>query len=196
MQNQQVGVSSKSFGCEWSNRILILATAGILFLTLYPFRFDFHLLSPAGTSPLFLGKSLKPAGFLDAFLNVLLFVPFGFGLAEKLRERGKSFAFTLAISLLAGALFSYTIELLQYYIPQRDSGWEDVFTNGSGSLVGWVTYEILGSCVLRESLLTLRRALVILLIYFALWFAASFLRQRNSRLSNWRADCQVGVRRD
>lgn len=205
MQNQQVGVSSKSFGCEWSNRILILATAGILFLTLYPFRFDFHVVSPAGSSPLFLGRSFKPATFLDAFLNVLLFVPFGFGLAEKLRERGKSFAFTLAISLLAGALFSYTIELLQYYIPQRDSGWEDVFTNGSGSLVGCVTYEILGSLLLRvlsrceillESLLTLRRALVILLIYFALWFAASFLLQRNSRLSNWRADAQLVVGND
>src|ERR1700691_5331258 len=168
MQNQQVGVSSKSFGCEWSNRILILATAGILFLTLYPFRFDFLVVSAAGSSPLFLGRSFKPATFLDAFLNVLLFVPFGFGLAEKLRERGKSFAFTLAISLLAGALFSYTIELLQYYITQRDSGWEDVFTNGSGSVVGCVMYEILGS----------------------------FLLQRNSRLSNWRADAQLVVGND
>ena len=205
MQNQQLGVSSKSLGCEWSNRILVLAATGILFLTLYPFRFDFHVVSPTGTSPLFLGKSLKPAGFIDTFLNVLLFVPFGFGLAENLRERGKSFAFTLAISLAAGALFSYSIELMQYYIPQRDSGWEDVFTNGSGSVVGCITYEILGSLLLQglsrcesllESLLTLRRALVILLIYFTLWFAASFLLQRNSRLSNWRADAQLVVGND
>ena len=205
MQNQQLGVSSKSLGCEWSNRILVLAATGILFLTLYPFRFDFHVVSPTGTSPLFLGKSLKPAGFIDTFLNVLLFVPFGFGLAENLRERGKSFAFTLAISLAAGALFSYSIELMQYYIPQRDSGWEDVFTNGSGSVVGCITYEILGYLLLQglsrcesllESLLTLRRALVILLIYFTLWFAASFLLQRNSRLSNWRADAQLVVGND
>src|SRR5277367_4800468 len=126
MQNQQLAVSSKALSRGWSNRILILATAGILFLTLYPFRFDFHLASPSGTSPLFLGKSVKPAGFLDAFLNVLLFVPFGFGLAERLRKSGKSFAATLALALAAGALFSYTIELLQYYIPKRDSGWEDV----------------------------------------------------------------------
>jgi hypothetical protein len=205
MQNQQLGVTFKLLGSEWSNRILVLATAGILFLTLYPFRFDFHVVSPAGTSPLFLGKSLKPAGLMDAFLNVLLFVPFGFGLAEKLRERGKSFAFTLAAALAAGALFSYTIELLQYYIPQRDSGWEDVFTNGSGSVVGCITYEILGCLLLQglshfesllESLLTLRRALVILLVYFALWFAASSLLQRNSRLSNWRADAQLVVGND
>jgi glycopeptide antibiotics resistance protein len=205
MQSQPVGTSSKSLRFEWSNRILVLATAGILFLTLYPFRFDFHLVSPAGGSPLFLGKSLKPAGFLDAFLNVLLFVPFGFGLAEKLRERGKSFASTLALALAIGALFSYTIELLQYFIPQRDSGWEDVFTNGSGSVVGCITYEILGSSLLRgisrcesllESLLTLRRSLAILVIYFALWFAASSLLQRNSRLSDWRADAQLVVGND
>ena len=205
MQNQQVGGSSESLACEWSIRILILATAGILFLTLYPFRFDFHVASPAGTSPLFLGKSLKPAGFLDAFLNVLLFVPFGFGLAEKLRERGKSFAFTLGLALAAGAFFSYSIELMQYYIPQRDSSWEDVFTNGSGSVVGCVTYLILGSLLLRgisrceswlESLLTPRRALVILLVYFTLWSAASAALQRNSRLSNWRADAQLVVGND
>jgi glycopeptide antibiotics resistance protein len=205
MQNQQVGVSSKSLGCECSNRILILASAGILFLTLYPFRFDFHLASPAGASPLFLGKSLKPAGFFDAFLNVLLFVPFGFGLAEKFGKRGKSFAITLAISLAAGAFFSYSIELMQFYIPQRDSGWEDVFTNASGSVLGCITFEILGPWLLHglsrceswlESLLSLRRALVILLIYFALWFAASSLLQRNSRLSNWRADAQLVVGND
>lgn len=205
MQNQQVGVPSKSLDCGWSNRILVLATAGILFLTLYPFRFDFHVASPAGTSPLFLGKSLKPAGFLDAFLNVLLFVPFGFGLAEKLRERGKSFAFTLGLALAAGAFFSYSIELMQHYLPQRDSSWEDVFTNGSGSVVGCVTYLILGSLLLRglsrceswlESLLTPRRALVILLVYFTLWSAASSALQRNSRLSNWRADAQLVVGND
>src|SRR6202050_5744838 len=106
MQNQQVGLSSKSFGCEGSNRILILATAGILFLTLYPFRFDFHIVSPTGSSALFLGRSFKPAGFLDAFLNVLLFVPFGFGLAEKLRERKISRGAAIFMGFAAGASVS------------------------------------------------------------------------------------------
>src|SRR5277367_2786803 len=205
MQNQQLAVSSKALSRGWSNRILVLATAGILFLTLYPFRLDFHAGAPGSASPLFLGKRLKPATFLDGFLNVLLFVPFGFGLAEKLRERGKSFAFTLALALAAGALFSYSIEFLQYFIPQRDSGWEDVFTNASGSVVGGIACEILGQSLLRvlsrceallESLLKPRRVLVLLLIYFALWFAASSQLQRSSRLSNWRADAQLVVGND
>jgi hypothetical protein len=197
MQNQQVGVPSKALRCGWSNRILLLATAGILFLTLYPFRLEHHV-SPAGrASPLFLGGGIKSAGLFDAFLNVLLFVPFGFGLTEKLRERGKSLGFALVLALASGALFSYTIELLQFYIPQRDSGWEDVFTNTSGSLLGCIAFELLGKSLLRglsgcesllETMLTPRRTYIILLIYFALCCGASARLQRNTRLSNWRPD--------
>lgn len=197
MQNQQVGVSSKALGCCWSNRIFLLATAGILFLTLYPFRLEYHASPPGSASPLFLGGGLKSAGLFDAFLNVLLFVPFGFGLAEKLRERGKSLAFTFVLALASGALFSYCIELLQFYIPQRDSGWEDVFTNTLGSVLGCIAFALFGKLLLRglsrcesllEALLTPRRTYIILLIYFALCCGASARLQRNTRLSNWRQD--------
>ena len=138
MQDKHIGISSKVLGRGWSNRILLLATAGILFLTLYPFRFDFHAAVPGGGSPFLLGRSLKTARLFDVFLNVLLFVPFGFGLATELRERGKSRAFTLALALATGALFSYCIEFLQLYVPPRDSGWEDIFANTSGSVAGFV----------------------------------------------------------
>ena len=90
MQDKHTGSTSRVLGRGCSNRILLLATAGILFLTLYPFRFDFHAAVPGGGSPFLLGRSEKTAGLLDVFLNVLLFIPFGFGLAAKLRERGKS----------------------------------------------------------------------------------------------------------
>jgi hypothetical protein len=205
MPNQQLARSSETSECEWSNRILALATVGILFLTLYPFRVEFRAGPPGSASPLFLGRTLKSAGPFDAFLNVLLFVPFGFGLAEKLRERGKSFAFALALALASGALFSYGIELLQYYIPQRDSGWEDVFTNASGSVLGCIAFAILGRSLLRglarcesllEARLTPRRGYFILLIYFALCFAASSLLQRDTRLNNWRADALLVVGND
>jgi VanZ like family len=205
MQNQQVGGASSTLGGGWSNRIIILASAGILFLTLYPFRLDIHAAVPGGGSPFLLGKSLKSTGAVDVFLNVLLFVPFGFGLAEKFRERGNSRAFTLALALVAGALFSYSIEFLQIYIPPRDSGWEDVFTNTSGSVVGFVLYEILGSFALGRvsncekwlaAVLTPWRMFVVLLIYFAFWFAASPLLQRRTRLSDWRTDALLVVGND
>ncbi len=181
---------------SWSNRILLLATAGILFLTMYPFRFHFHVL-PHGASPFLLGSSGKGGGPLDTFLNVLLFVPFGFGLAEKLRERGKSSGLVLVTALACGALFSYTIEFLQLYIPERDSGWEDVFTNGSGSLIGSILYLFAGAFVVRTLaaaerhlavLLTARRIAFVLLVYFCFWFVLAAALQKQSRLSNWKPD--------
>src|ERR1700678_392862 len=178
---------------SWSNRILILATAGILFLTMYPFRFNFHLL-PNGASPFFLGKSQK-SGFFDAFLNVLLFIPFGFGLAEKLRERGKSARSALIIAFATGACFSYAIEFLQLYIPERDSGWEDVFTNGLGSLVGSALYLLAGGLAVRAfssaqrflaGWLTPIRIACVLLVYFCCWLALGGELQKQSRLSIWK----------
>jgi len=202
MQDKLTGVSTAVLRRGWSNRILLLATAGILFLTLYPFRFDFHAAVPGGGSPFLLGRSLKAARLLAVFLNVLLFVPFGFGLAAKLRERGKSRAFTFVLALATGALFSYCIEFLQLYVPPRDSGWEDIFTNTSGSVAGFVIYEMLGKRALAclssceswlETHLTQRSTVVVLLIYFALWFAVSFQLQKTTRLRGWRSDAQLVV---
>lgn len=205
MQDKNIGISPKVLRSGWSNRTLLLATAGILFLTLYPFRFNFHAAVPGGDSPFLLGKSVKSAHLLDVYLNVLLFIPFGFALAAKLRERGNSRAFTLALALAAGALFSYGIEFLQLFIPPRDSGWEDIFTNTSGSVAGFVFYEMLGKRVLDwmsncetrlGSLLTPRRAFAILLIYLALWFVASFQLQKTTRLRDWRSDALLVVGND
>lgn len=189
---------------SWSNRILLLASAGILFLTMYPFRFSFHTL-PHGASPFLLGNSGKGGGFADAFLNVLLFVPFGFGLAEKLRERGSSLKLVLVAALACGAVFSYTIEFLQLYIPERDSGWEDVFTNGSGSLIGAILYLAVGAFIVRAlvameqrfvGLLTARRIVVPLAVYLCICFVLGALLQMQSRLSNWKPDAILIVGND
>jgi VanZ like family len=193
MWNPTIQSSPDTSASSWSNRILLLATAGILFLTLYPFRFNFHVL-PNGAWPFLLGRSLKRGGRLDVLLNILLFVPFGFGLSEKLREKGKSPGFTLMVGLAAGALFSYTIEFLQLYIPERDSGWEDVFTNGSGSLIGSFIFIAAGGPLVR-ALTNVQRALikvmkgkriiVAALIYFCAWAGAAALLQVQARLSDW-----------
>ncbi|MGD0544780.1 MAG: VanZ family protein [Candidatus Acidiferrales bacterium] len=177
---------------------MIAALAGILFLTLSPFRFDFHAKLPGNTSPFLLGTETKTGGNLDVFLNVLLFVPLGFGLAEKLRERKMSRMATFSMALAAGAILSYAIEFTQIYIPMRDSGWEDVFTNSTGSVVGFFLFELLGAPVIRllsrweaalRSWLTPGRIAVLLFIYFLAWFGLSARLQTRTRLSNWYTDC-------
>ncbi len=128
------------------------------------------------------------------FLNILLFVPFGFGLSERLREKGWSWKQAFFATWITGTVTSYVIEFLQIYIPSRDSGWVDIVTNGSGAAIGSALFALLGPSLvdhiaklerqLRTSL-TLRRAIAIVSIYFALWFAVSALLQRQSRLADW-----------
>lgn len=194
MQIQTIEPKAPLCSSGWSNRFLIAAIAGILFLTLFPFRFDFQIKLAGNASPFFLSHGAKVAGFMDAFLNILLFIPLGFGLAEKLRERKMSRSASFFMVFAAGAILSYAIEITQIYIPMRDSGWEDVFTNSAGSIVGFLLYELLGALIIGflsrvemalRSRLTLRRSAVFLFIYFLFWFAISAMLQKQTRPSNW-----------
>ena len=133
MTNQVSELQLGAPSYRWSNRILVLALAGILFLTLYPFRFSFHANLPGNRSPFFLVSGMKSSGLFAAFLNVLLFVPFGVGLSLKLPERGNSGVKVLLLLVAAGALLSYCIVFLHIFIPTRDSGWEGVFTKRSSN---------------------------------------------------------------
>lgn len=187
---------------NWPARILALAMGGILSLTLYPFRFAV----PAGTSrwalPFLLQSGMKRVGPLDDLLNVLLFVPFGFGLAGILRQHGKPRSHVILLALGAGLACSYTIEFLQFYVPYRDSGWHDVMTNSCGALAGSVLFESVGwSCLkvvaqaenILAGALTWHRAIWLICAYYAVWLIFSVPLQQWSRLSNWDANCQLIV---
>jgi glycopeptide antibiotics resistance protein len=202
MRIQTIEPEVPPFSSSWSNRFLIAAIVGILFLTLFPFRFDIHTKLPGNASPFFLGNGTKSTGFVDAFLNVLLFIPLGFGLAEKLRERKVSLKASFCMVFAMGAILSYGIEITQIYIPMRDSGWEDVFTNSAGSIVGCLLYELLGTAIIDtlsrlemalRSWLTRRRTAVLLAVYFLFWFAISAMFQTQTRLSNWAPDSLLVV---
>jgi len=72
---------------------------------------------------------------LDVFNNVVAFVPLGFLLSAFLsgtRFRSHSFWSTVFF----GAGVSLTIEVLQYFIPTRDSGTMDLLTNTAGTTIG------------------------------------------------------------
>jgi VanZ like family len=197
MRIQTIEPQATPRSSSWSNRFLIAALVGILFLTLFPFRFDFQSKLPGGTSPFFLGNGAKTAGLADAFLNVLLFIPLGFGLTEKLRERRMPRTASFFMVFAAGAILSYGIEITQIYIPMRDSGWEDVFTNSIGSIVGFLVYELLGALIIDSlsklemalrARLTLQRTAALLAVYFLFWFTVSAVFQKQTRLSNWEPD--------
>ncbi len=185
---------------RWSLRILILAVLAISLLTLYPFQINLH--SHPGINPFRLVGWAKAAGVRDAILNVLLFLPYGFGLAGLLRRRGFSRITTAAMALAAGALLSYSVELAQFFIPGRDSGWEDIFTNSTGSLAGCLFFYICGLPLLWvlqsseaaiERFSTGRNVAIVLACYFAVWCGVSARLQKMSGLRDWNAETFLTV---
>jgi glycopeptide antibiotics resistance protein len=179
---------------QWSNRILILSIIGIVGLTFFPFRFDFAATHSHNASPFLLGPSLKHGEYVDFFLNALLFVPFGFGLAAQVDKRGVSRGRALLLALVAGACTSYTVEFLQFYIPTRNSAWDDVTPNTLGAVLGFLLFDRSGETLLKhlsaweerlEAWMSLRRARIFLLAYLGFFFVLSISLQRETLLSDW-----------
>lgn len=187
-------------GCaQWSNRLLIVSLIGIAYLTLFPFRFAIGRLYSRAW-PFFLGTPLKHGHHLDFFLNILLFVPLGFAFSAQLHKRGVKRLGAIVSTLAAGALTSYSVELLQFYIPTRSSGWDDVQSNSLGAVIGCLLFEFCGIAILGklseyetlfESYVSPVRTFTALLIYFAIWLGVSIPFQKQTRLSNW--DEQTGI---
>lgn len=76
----------------------------------------------------------------DVLINVSGFVPFGFFFCmyfSWVRENRKAVLATIVL----GAVFSLTIEILQWYIPMRDSGTTDILTNTLGTALGALLYR-------------------------------------------------------
>lgn len=189
----------------WCNRILILSLLGIAYLTLFPFRLHPGAFLAIHGNSFLLGHSGKQYFTRDFFLNVLLFVPFGFGVSARVFKKNGGFLKAFLWSLILGALLSYGVEFLQLYIPQRDSGWEDVFSNTTGSVAGFALFALRGMPVLEalssledliSAWLTPLRTAALLAVYFAGGFSASAYLQNQTRLSNWDPRCALYVGND
>jgi VanZ family protein len=186
---------------RWVLRVFLLALAGVFLLTLYPFHFEAHLRA-AGASPFLLQGSHKAGKPFDDFLNILLFVPYGFGVAGLLSRRCVSWWKVCAATLAAGAFLSYSVEFLQFFIPGRNSSWRDLSANSTGALIGAALLLILGSFILRmvqhvESAIepgaTPAALSVALLAYFGFCFALSGHFQRATSVRTWDPDSYLYV---
>jgi hypothetical protein len=84
----------------------------------------------------------------DFVANILLFVPFGFTLAWRLEKRFQWFA-ALWVTVFASLIFTFSIELMQVFIPSRTSSWFDVAANTMGGAIGWLVFRALGGYIER-----------------------------------------------
>ncbi len=100
----------------------------------------------------------------------------------------------MVLALAAGAVTSYVVEFLQFYIPTRSSGWDDIAPNTAGAVVGFLLFDRWSEMLLKplsaweewvEAWFSLRRACIFLLAYLCFFFTLTILLQRETRLSNW-----------
>jgi hypothetical protein len=76
----------------------------------------------------------------DVLINVSGFVPFGFFVCMYF-SWGQASRKAVLTTIVLGAVFSLTIEVVQWYIPMRDSGTTDILTNTLGTALGAVLYR-------------------------------------------------------
>ena len=76
----------------------------------------------------------------DIAINMFGFLPFGFVFVAYLTWN-RNVSHTLLITILCGAAISSAIEILQEYIPGRDSGMLDIITNTLGTFLGALLFR-------------------------------------------------------
>src|SRR5204863_1841583 len=83
----------------------------------------------------------------DVLINIAGFVPFGFFFCMFLSS-GQASRKTMIATIVLGTAFSLTIEVLQVFIPMRDSGTTELFTNTLGTAIAamlcrWASSQVL-----------------------------------------------------
>jgi VanZ family protein len=150
--------------------LLAVVVALIVYVSLYPFRF-----SPGGPSLFSALDQLTwaRAGRGEMLNNVLLYLPLGFCVALLVEPRyGRSAGIIAAV--LAGAILSLYMELLQASVPTRVTSLKDLSLNAIGALAGAVlgsAWHLLSARMAPQSA-TQGRSRGVVIAILALWFLA------------------------
>jgi glycopeptide antibiotics resistance protein len=177
----------------WSRRIILLAAIVIIVSTLYPFKFTL-----TGTSPItaIVQNFRSQSSLLDVTANIILFMPFGFGLGSAFAQRNRHFLAKLLMVTTLSLAFSLTIETAQVFLPGRQPTPLDVISNTTGGAVGFLIFHGLGLFIYSKADLvwqqvrrllakvSLKYLVAVLGIYLVLasWFVFSW---QGSSLKGW-----------
>jgi VanZ family protein len=114
---------------------------GLLFIvsaTLSPFSFEFRFVDAAGIVD---ALRLKPSSLLDFPRNIILFFPFGFGLASLLAGCGFPVRLTFLLVVLGSLISTVSVETLQLFLPGRVPNLSDVLANSFGGATGGIVFQ-------------------------------------------------------
>lgn len=145
-----------------------------------PDRFRFYMFRGPGNAGEFLA-------------NILLFVPFGFGLTCLLQNRFRGLTAILVV-LSTGFLLSLSIEVLQGFLPSRLPSVSDLLANVLGTFLGFVASWLFATQILdsastylgkSERLPRVKILTTAFLGYATLMFLVSIPLERATGLTNW-----------
>ena len=146
---------------------LLLYLAAILYLSLYPWTF---VPNPGPRTLVWVSLDSRRT-ILDAFLNVVFYMPLG-AAAFVLLRRGVA---AVIVALAFGMLVSFTVEWTQLSIPTRSGNLTDLSSNSAGTLLGIAVVILATSPPMASRLRVLHSPSVLLLGLWAVWQAFLFL---------------------
>ncbi len=113
--------------------IIAISLVAILFVTLLPFDFSI----PYNFSLKYIYSNfLETTYIFDLIVNVILFIPFGLGLAAWLEKRKFLKARNLKITFLTSLSLTLTVEVCQLFLVSRNPSLSDLVTNSLGGVLG------------------------------------------------------------
>ena len=159
----------------------------VLVSTLNPYDLDFKE-TVNSLWHIFLILEQGESDTLDVLKNVLLFMPLGFSLACLMQNRRQIGLVIFAVILLVCFGLSFTVEVLQMFLPSRASSWNDVLSNCAGGILGFLCFLLLESRVkvINNTSVFMKRNLQLSFLGYAIFaFLISVSLQHFSSLKNW-----------
>lgn len=188
--DSQVLASQLAKTLVFSSVLLVLAT------TLFPFNFFFQEVFEQLSISYLIENGTQASSLGDAVANVLLFIPLGFTLNFLLGNRVSIFRAIITV-VIASFSLSLAVEILQLFIPLRNTTPLDILTNSTGGLVGCLSFQLGKTQVFRyssalcrsiNSCLSLKNLTPVFISYLTITFLLSISLQRAValwNLSNW-----------
>jgi glycopeptide antibiotics resistance protein len=170
------------------------ALLAILYFTLFPFDFQLRGQTVGDVLERFDMRGHGEVLYDDLFLNVILFLPFGFALAGSLSTAARTRVGVRSIALLACLICSASVEFVQGYALLRDTAGLDVLANSIGGGLGVMLFEHSGASITDRSIREIRRAkssftlsrlVLAYALFFVLFVIGSVFGNSSTKLDNW-----------
>jgi len=136
--------------------LFLISIILISYGSLYPFNFQTEGTFFLGDLFLLSHHDSSSNGFSNIAANIILFIPYGF-FGYLSTTTGRATRSNLVVIVILGLLLSYSLQVLQMFLPTRLSEWEDIVWNMIGLTIGGLAAAFFRNILLNSNHLFLRQ---------------------------------------